>query len=278
MGYLFALPSLLLITGFLIIPIVMAIHMSFFNRTMKRNEFIGLANYINLLHDATYLRAMLNTMLYVAVLVPSIVLITMYLSSVIIRKKQRVGSFYRSLFYIPTIASGVTVSIIWSWVFHPVSGIANYLIEIAGGKGIEWFSGRATAFLCVCIVAFFISIGQPIVLYTAALGGIDTSYYEAAEIDGAGRWTQFTKITIPSLRPTTLYITIITAVNAFQIFIPIQLLTNGGPVNATTSMMYIIYKTAFTDYRFGYAASMGVVMLLLLGIFSVVQFRLQNRE
>lgn len=277
-GILFTGPSIILITAFLVIPILMTIYMSFFNKTLKKNTFIGLGNYERLLTDATYHKALSNTMLYALILIPCIVLLSMILSSIIIRKKQAVGSVYRGLFYIPTIASGVTVSIVWSWVFNPISGIANYILTSFGAAPVEWFSGRTTAFMCVCIVSFFVSIGQPIILYTAAMGGIDKTYYEAAELDGASPAEQFLKITMPEIRPTTLYVTVITAINAFQIFIPIQLLTNGGPVNSTTSMMYILYKTAFTDYKFGYAASMGVVLLLIIGTFSIIQFRLQSRD
>ena len=276
-GLLFTAPSIILVTAFLVVPICMTIYMSFFNRTLKKNTYIGLENYRRLLSDAAFQKALTNTLLYALILIPCIVLITMILASAIIQKKQAVGSVYRGLFYIPTIASGVTVSIVWSWVFHPVSGIANYLITQMGGTPVEWLSGRTTAFLCICIVSFFVSIGQPIVLYTAAMGGIDKSYYEAAELDGAGAVMKFTKITMPEIRPTTLYVTIITAINVFQIFIPVQLLTSGGPVNSTTSMMYILYKTAFTDYKFGYAAAMGTVLLVIIGLFSVIQFRLQSR-
>ncbi|MBO2515939.1 MAG: acetylneuraminate ABC transporter permease [Clostridiales bacterium] len=278
-GIAYSLPSLILIICFMVIPIIMTFDMSLHNRTLKKDVFIGFDNYTRLFtKDITYQKALTNTFLYVLVLVPSIVFISMYLSSVIVRKSQKAGAFYRGLFYIPTIASGVTVSIIWSWVFNPVTGIANYIISVFGGKGLEWFSGRSTAFMCVCIVSFFCSIGQPVVLYTAALNGIDRGYYEAAEIDGAGPFKQFIHITVPGLRPTTLYITIITAVNAFQIFIPIQLLTSGGPVNSTISMMFMLYKTAFTDFKFGYAAAMGVILLILISIFSVVQFILQRKE
>lgn len=276
-GLLFTAPSIILVTVFLVVPICMTIYMSFFNRTLKKNTYIGLKNYRRLLSDTTFQRALTNTLLYALILIPCIVLITMILASIIIQKKQTIGSVYRGLFYIPTIASGVTVSIVWSWVFHPVNGIANYLITQMGGTPVEWFSGRTTAFLCICIVSFFVSIGQPIVLYTAAMGGIDKSYYEAAELDGAGPVMKFTKITMPEIRPTTLYVTIITAINAFQIFIPVQLLTSGGPVNSTTSMMYILYKTAFTDYKFGYAAAMGTVLLVIIGLFSIIQFRLQSK-
>lgn len=276
-GLLFTAPSIILVTVFLVVPICMTIYMSFFNRTLKKNTYIGLENYRRLLSDTTFQRALTNTLLYALILIPCIVLITMILASIIIQKKQTIGSVYRGLFYIPTIASGVTVSIVWSWVFHPVNGIANYLITQMGGTPVEWFSGRTTAFLCICIVSFFVSIGQPIVLYTAAMGGIDKSYYEAAELDGAGPVMKFTKITMPEIRPTTLYVTIITAINAFQIFIPVQLLTSGGPVNSTTSMMYILYKTAFTDYKFGYAAAMGTVLLVIIGLFSIIQFRLQSK-
>ena len=277
-GYAFVAPALVLILGFMVIPICMTIYMSFFNKTLVKNDFIGLQNYVKLFSDTKFQSAMLHTFTYVAVLVPMVVIITMYLSSVIVNKSERTGSIFRGLFYIPTIASAVTVSIIWNWVFNPVAGVANYLVTLLGGEPLSWFSDRTLAFVCVCVVAFVGLIGQPIILYTAAMNGVSRDYYEAAELDGAGNWVKFWKITAPAVRPTTLYITITTAINAFQIFIPIQLLTKGGPVNATTSLMYVLYTTAFTDNKFGYASAMGVVLLVVLVIFSAVQFKVQHSK
>ena len=147
----------------------------------------------------------------------------MFLSSVIVQKSEKTGAFFRGMFYIPTIASAVTISIIWNWIFNPVAGVANYVLKVLGQEPLSWFSGRALAFICVCIVSFVGLIGQPIILYTAAMNGIPIDYYEAADLDGASQIRKFWNITVPSVRPTTLYVTIITAINAFQIFIPIQL-------------------------------------------------------
>ena len=275
-GYAFVLPALLLIASFMILPIFMTIYMSFFNKTLTKNVFVGFDNYVKLLSDIKFRTSLQHTFLYVLILVTAVVFLSLYLSSVIVKKSERAGSVYRALFYVPTIASAVTVSIIWNWVFNPVAGVANYIVRIFGAEPLMWFSDRKLAFMCVCIVAFVGLIGQPIILYTAAMNNISRDYYEAAALDGAGEWAKFTKITIPAVRPTTLYITIITAINAFQIFIPIQLLTKGGPVNATTSIMYTLYTTAFTDNKFGYASAMGVVLLIVLTVFSVIQFKIQK--
>jgi multiple sugar transport system permease protein len=272
------MPSFVLIVGFLVLPIVMTVYMSLFKKTLKINKYIGFQNYIRLSHDSEFIQSLYHTLLYVLILVSSVVIITVFLSYVISQKNERTASIFRGLFYIPTIASAVTVSIIWNWIFNPVVGIANYLVSSLGFEPIAWFSGRGTAFFCVCLTAFFGLIGPPVVLYTAAMGGVSKEYYEAANLDGASEWEKFWWITIPMVKPTTLYITIITAINAFQIFIPIQLLTKGGPVNSTTSLMYTLYSTAFTDNYFGYASSMGIILLLLLGAFSFMQFKLQNGE
>ena len=277
-GYAFVMPAFILIVCFMIIPIFMTVYMSFFNKTLVRNTFIGLGNYQNLVKDTKFLFSLLNTLKYVIVIVPSVVIVAMYLSSVIVQKSERAGSFFRGMFYIPTIASAVTVSIIWNWIFNPVAGIANYLLSLFGQNPISWFSDRTWAFICVCIVSFMGLIGQPIILYTASMNGISTDYYEVADIEGASQWLKFWKITVPSVRPTTLYITIIAAINAFQIFIPVQLLTSGGPVNATSSLMYILYTIAFTDNKFGYASAMGVILLIILGTFSAIQFKVQNNK
>lgn len=277
-GYAFVLPAMILIFAFMIIPIFMTGYMSLFNKTLVKNDFIAFANYARLLGDKKFLNSLLHTFTYVGILVPTVVLTAMLLSSIIVRKSHRVGAFYRGLFYIPTIASAVTVSVIWNWVFNPVAGVANYLITTLGGTPLAWFSDRILAFFCVCLVAFVGLIGQPIILYTAAMNGVSIDYYEAASLDGANAWVQFWKVTVPEVRPTTLYVTIITAINAFQLFIPIQLLTKGGPVNSTTSLMYTLYTTAFTDNKYGYASAMGVILLVFLATFSIVQFRVQQKK
>ena len=186
-GYAFVMPAFILIVCFMIIPIFMTVYMSFFNKTLVRNVFIGLGNYQNLVKDTKFLFSLLNTLKYVLVIVPSVVIVAMFLSSVIVQKSEMAGSFFRGMFYIPTIASAVTVSIIWNWIFNPVAGIANYLLSLFGQDPISWFSDRTWAFICVCIVSFMGLIGQPIILYTASMNGISTDYYEVADIEGASQ-------------------------------------------------------------------------------------------
>lgn len=275
-GYAFIAPAIMLMTIFLFYPIVEAFRLSLFKSTLKENEFVGFSNFVQLFQDDLFLKCLSNTLKYVIIIVPVVVCLSLYVAAIIGKKKPWKTSMYRGIFYLPTIASAVTVSVVWNWIFNPVIGVANYLITEMGGKPVMWFSGNTTALYCVVLVSIVCSIGQPVILYTAAIGGISSDYYEAASLDGASDWKQFIKITVPLLKPTTLYILIITSINAFQIFIPVQMLTGGGPVNSTTSLVYELYRTAFLYKNFGYASAMGVILFVILGLLAVLQFRLMN--
>ncbi len=275
-AYLYIMPSLILLGVFLVWPIIEAMRISFYKSTLRLQQYIGLRNFINLASDKLFIKATINTFLYALIIVPSVVLVSMFISSRIYMMKPKFTALFRGIFYLPTIASAVTVSIIWNWIFNPVIGIANYVLSLFSIEGIAWFSSGNTAFTCVVLVSFVCTIGQPIILYTAALGGLSHEYYEAAEIEGASEFQQFVYITIPLLRSTTMYVLVITSVNAFQIFIPVQLLTGGGPVNATTSIIYELYRTAFLYYDFGYASSMGMILFVILGLLSIAQFKLMR--
>lgn len=277
-GYAFIAPAVILMAIFLVYPIVEALRLSLYNSTLKETTFVGLDNFVKLFHDDLFLKCLSNTIKYVVIIVPVVVLLSLYVASIISKKKPWKTSMYRGLFYLPTIASAVTVSVVWNWIFNPVIGVANYLIGEMGGKPVMWFSGSETAFYCVVLVSVVCSVGQPIILYSAAIGGISSEYYEAAALDGASDWQQFVRITIPMLKPTTLYILVITSINAFQIFIPVQMLTGGGPVNSTTSLIYELYRTAFQYRNFGYASAMGVILFIILGILAMLQFRLMNDD
>lgn len=276
LGYAFLAPSLILMAIFLVYPIFEALRLSFYESTLKTTELVGFENYINLFQDELFMKSLLNTLKYVVIIVPFVVILSLWISATISKKRPWKTSLYRGAFYLPTIASAVTVSVVWNWVFNPVIGVANYVISSAGGTPVMWFSEGTTAFYCVVLVSIVCSIGQPVILYTASIGSISPEYYEAASLDGASDFTQLMKITVPLLKPTTLYVLVITSVNAFQIFIPIQMLTGGGPVNATTSIIYELYRTAFQYKNFGYASAMGMILFVILGLLAFAQFRLMK--
>lgn len=186
----------------------------------------------------------------------------------------------RGIFYLPVVTGTVAVTVVWKWIFDPISGVLNYILMNAGiiDKDIMWLGDKRFAIWAVILVLFTTSVGQPIILYIAALGNVDQSHVEAAEIDGANSWQVFRHIKWPGILPTTLYVVVITTINSFQCFSLIQLLTSGGPNYNTSTIMYLVYETAFKQYKFGYANAMGVILAVIICIFSWLQFKFFSQD
>ena len=188
-----------------------------------------------------------------------------------------IRSFYRCVFYLPVVTGSVAVTVVWKWMFDKYDGLLNYIIKGFGGQPLPWTSGESMALWCIILILFTTSIGQPIVLYVAALGNVDSSLEEAAQVDGANAFQVFWKIKWPSIMPTTLYVAVITTINSFQCFALIQLLTSGGPNYSTSTVMYLLYDIAFkTTKEFGYADAMGVVLAIVIALFSALQFKVMD--
>jgi len=184
-------------------------------------------------------------------------------------------SFFRCVFYLPVVTGSVAITVGWKWILNPYNGILN---QVAGTTGFDWLGNPKTAIWFIILILFTTSIGQPIVLYVAALGNVDQSLIEAAQVDGATKLQVFWKIKWPAIMPTTLYILVITTINSFQCFALIQLLTSGGPNHSTDTIMYYIYYTAFKLYRYGYGNAMGVVLAIIIAILSAIQFKVGNQN
>ncbi|SHI53898.1 multiple sugar transport system permease protein [Clostridium amylolyticum] len=277
-AYLFLAPMLVLFSIFVIYPMIKGIYISFFDYTLRNFKFIGLDNYKALLTDVVFKKSLVNTLIIVLANVPAVILISLFVSVNIYKKSPALRSFFRGVFYLPTVASVVSITVVWGWIFHPNYGILNYLTSLAGMEPLGWLGDPRTALQCIIVVLVTLSVGQPIILYVAALGNVPTSYIEAAEVDGATKWQVFRKITWPLLMPTTLYIVIITTINSFQCFAIIQLLTSGGPAFATETIMYLVYERAFTLNKYGSASAMGVILAIIIMLISVVQYKFFGDE
>lgn len=278
-GYLFLLPSLFFFITFVVFPMFLCIYTSFFDSVMGKDTqdvFIGLGNYKELIHDEVFLGALKNTLVIVVVSVPTVCIFSLWVASAIYDFKPWLTSAYRVIFYLPVVTGSVAVTVVWKWMFNNYYGIFNYLGQNLGltDQNINWLGDAKYALWCIILILFTTSVGQPIVLYVSALGNVDHTLVEAAEVDGATSTQVFWKIKWPQIMPTTLYILVITTINSFQCFALIQLLTSGGPNHSTDTIMYYIYYTAFKLYRYGYGNAMGVVLMILIALLSAVQFRL----
>ena len=285
-GYSFMLPSLIFFLGFVVAPMIICILMGFTNSNMQDStmlgEFIGLKNYVDLFHDSVFKEALWNTFIIVIVSVPATCAFSLWVSTAIYEMKSFTRSFYRIVFYLPVVTGSVAVTAVWKWMFDGYTGIINSVGMSTGmmQSGINWLGDTRYALWCIILILFTTSVGQPIVLYVSALGNVDKSLIEAAEVDGANNFHVFWKVKWPQIMPTTLYILVITTINSFQCFALIQLLTSGG--SGTNTVMYHIYYTAFklTEQagHFGYANAMGVILAIAIGILSAVQFRLAKEK
>ena len=279
-SYIFLAPMFVFFIGFVLLPMAMGIVTSLFNYTMNDFSFIGLKNYAELIKDAVFQRALWNTFIIVIGSVPLVAIFSLWVASVIFDKPSGITSFFRGVFYLPVVTGSVAVVVVWKWIFNKYAGILNYLctsLRIVDSN-VDWLGSPSTAIWCILAILFTTSIGQPIVLYIAALGNVDKSLTEAAEVDGASRLRTFWQIKWPAIMSTTLYIVVITTINSFQCFALIQLLTSGGPVNSTNTVMYYLYQNAFSLYRYGYANAMGVVLAIIIALFSAVQFRVMKSD
>ena len=274
-AYLFLLPALVFFIGFVIIPMVLCLVTSFFNYIMGDFTFIGFGNYIKMFQDEIFRIALKNTILIVVVAVPTVTAFSLWVGASIYKMHAVTRSFFRCIFYLPVVTGSVAVSVVWKWMFNKYTGLFNTVLMGTGilDEKISWLGDERFALWCIIIILFTTSIGQPIVLYVAALGNVDPSQIEAAEVDGATKLQTFWKIKWPSIMPTTLYIVIITTINSFQCYALIQLLTSGGPNHSTETIMYYIYYQAFKLNQYGYGNAMGIFLAIIIAIFSAIQLK-----
>ena len=280
-GYLFMAPFLLFFFGFVVYPMFMCIFTSFFDATMGREDiFIGLSNYKELFSDPVFWIALKNTLIIVIVSVPVTCAFSLWIATLISKMPVAATSAFRCIFYLPVVTGSVAVTMVWKWMFNNYYGILNYLGKGLGliDKNINWLGDPKYALGCIILILLTTSVGQPIVLYVSALDNVDKSLVEAAQVDGATETQAFWRIKWPQMMPTTLYILVITTINSFQGFALIQLLTSGGPKNATMTIMYYIYYNAFKLYRYGYGNAMGVILAIIIAILSAAQFRLGKEK
>ncbi len=279
-SYAFLAPILFFFTIFVLAPMIMGFITSFFDYSMTSFRFIGLDNYTRMFQDPIFLKSLINTILIVVGSVPVVVFFSLFVASQTYQKNVIARSFYRFVFFLPVVTGSVAVTVVWKWIYDPLSGILNFVLKSGNiiTQNISWLGDKHWALLAIMIILLTTSVGQPIILYIAAMGNIDESLVEAARVDGATERQVFWNIKWPSLLPTTLYIAIITTINSFQIFALIQLLTSGGPNYSTSTLMYYLYEKAFQLTEYGYANTIGVFLAVMIALVSFAQFKIFGSE
>lgn len=277
-GYLFILPKFILFTVFVLVPIVWSLFVSFQEYRIFGTEWVGLRNFIDAFQDDLFWQAVSNTLRYAVVVTPASVIIALVLASLIHPLRAGAQTFFRASFYLPTVASSVVIAMVWRWIFQTRFGLANYFLGLLGVEPINWLHSSAWALKSVILMAVLTPPGTGIILYLAAMGSIPDSLYEAARIDGANRFMQWWKITVPLVRPTTLYLLIVSTIGSFQVFDRVMMMTQGGPGYATTTIVHRIYNVAFRDFQFGYAGAMSMLLFAAVIILALIQSRLVSSD
>jgi multiple sugar transport system permease protein len=274
-SYLFVLPTFSLFVVFTLLPVVQAFVLSLQSARIVGGEFIGLQNFVTLAEDPVFRQALGNTILYSAVVVAAQLTLALVVASLIQPLGPRSQTFYRALFYLPLVNSAILIAMVWRWIFNANPyGLANTVLGVFGSGPLLWIGSSDQALAAVILSAVLTIPGGGVVLYSAAMGSLPKELYEAAEVEGAGPLTKWWYITVPLLKPTTLYLLVIYTILAFQVFERVYVMTNGGgPNNATITIVQLIYSTAFQFGRYGLASAMAVVLFIMAVGVAIVQFR-----
>ena len=272
-AYGFLLPGLLLFLVFSIYPVLETVRLSFYDYSLREQSFAGLGNYLRLLRDPRFLKVFLNGFRYALLLVPSVVVLALFVANAIVRAKPLVQSLFRGAFYLPTVVGGVVIAAVWLWMYHPLNGLFNHLLGLAGIGPVMWLADSRFALPAVSLVVLTWTVGTPIIVFVAGQLGISPELYEAARIDGATGAQLYFRITLPLLRPVIVFVVTMQIIAVFQLWEVVYLLTEGGPSYSTMSMGYLIYNTAFVSGKFGLAAAQGVLLTLTILLFSLVTLK-----
>lgn len=271
--FLFVMPALIPLVVFWIYPICRSIMISFTNwdYMSPQYDFVFLDNFKMLFQDSRFYEAVINTLVFtIGTLVPT--LVGGLLLALLLRKNFRGSGFYKFILFSPWITPTVAVSIVWTWIFEPGSGMANAVLNFFHLPGLQWIQSSDTAMLAVVLVTVWKSIGYSMIFYLSALEKVPTELYEACGMDGGHRWHQFRDITIPCISPTTFFLMIITMINSLQAYDQIQILTQGGPSGSTRTLLYMYYQLGFEEFDMGQATAVAVVMILITAGLSAIQF------
>ena len=275
-AYLFLAPGLLLFVAFRVYPLLDGLWLSFTNARLGRSNFswVGLANYERLLDDTRFHVSLGNTAFYTVASTLPILAVPLALA-VALNRGTALRTFLRSAFFFPFTLSVVTVGLTWLWLLDPVVGPFNYYLRTAGVPVRPWLADPATAMWAIIATTVWFVTGYYLVIYLAGLQDIPRDLYEAAAIDGASGWRSFWAITLPLLRPVMLFVFVTHIIGSFQIFGQVFVMTDGGPGDATRTVVQHLYETAFRSFfHFGSASAMAWVLFAVILIFSVLQFRL----
>lgn len=279
-GYVFIAAAMIIFAIFTLYPVINAIYTSFFDYKPFGSEYVGLDNYVETLKYSKrnlFYKAAWNTLLYTVIVVPLSLLISFSVAIMILPFKKRTQSVFKAMYYLPGVASGVALSVVWLWIYDSSpDGLFNQLLAFFHIPAQNWLSSTKTSMLSLIIMALLSSHGTSIITYIAALHGIDNSYFEAAELDGATFMQKVHLIVWPLVKPTTLFLLVTGVIGSFQVFMNAFMMTGGGPDNSTTMIGLLIYNNAFVYAKYGLACAQAILLAIVIAIVSLFQFKLMG--
>lgn len=272
--WLWLAPALAPFALFLLWPVASVVVMSFQRWDWFTSEWVGWREYRHLWPDPDFWRALVHTLIFTAVVVPVWILASLAIATAIARYRPRVRDGWMTSFYLTYLVSPVILALVWSWILNPGSvGLANHALHWIGLGPVPWLSSGRLALASIIFSTAVTIPGSGVLIYSAALSQLPRELDEAAELEGAGPVARWWRITLPLLRPTTLYLTVIYTIASFQVFERVYIMTGGGPGSATTVLVQQIYSRAFLDFDFGAASAQSVVLLMLIAAVAWAQFR-----
>ena len=276
--YLFLLPAVLLLVVFFFIPFFQTVILSFqdYSYDIYNATFVGLQNYIALFKNPIFYKVLVNTFIYLIVAVPILAILPLFLA-ILLNQQIKGVTIYKILIYLPVIVSIVVAAIAFKWLYAE-QGILNYLVNLLGFESIGWLTDPNWALYSVILVTIWKGIGYYMMIYLAALMSVPKELYEACDIDGASFLRKHLTVTIPHIMPTIALVVTISSISAMKVFAEIYVMTKGGPLNSSKTIVYYIYERAFENLDLGYASALAVVLLLIVMVFSLVNILCFERK
>ncbi|USG65074.1 sugar ABC transporter permease [Brevibacillus ruminantium] len=277
--YIFIAPATVVFIVFYIYPLVYMGYLSFHSWNFIRAEkpFVGLENYISIFSDSMFYETVWNTLKYACITVALIVIIAIPLA-IWINQKGRIFTATQGAVFSPHIISLVSVSMVWMWIMDVDYGLLNWVVSLFGIKSVGWLTNPNVAMYSLIFVSVWKNLGYYTLIIIAALQSIPKDLYEAAAIDKASKWRVFSKITFPMLTPTIFFISIIALINSIQVFETIDIMTGGGPINSTTTLVYYLYDEGFKHFHLGTASAAGMVLLFILMLLTILYFKVLSKR
>lgn len=273
-AYIMIAPFFIFFILFIMVPIVANFVNSFTNYDLgKTKDFIGLDNYIKLFKDEDFQRSFWNTLIYAAFSVFPLMILG-FTAAVAVNGRSKVFYLVRALYIFPYVTSMVAVSMVWLYMYEPTTGIFNKILITLGLQPQNWLFDEHLALPCLIIMNIWKNIGYVMIIYLAGLQSIPPSLYEAGKVDGASEFEMLFKITIPMVWPISFFIFVTTCIESFKTFEQVRIMTGGGPINSTTTIVHQIYMRAFSEYKMGYASAMSIVLLIIIFGITLLNMRI----